>query len=57
MSGLKISSHDGSTPSSECVIDLEFMLLDVLFKYFRIYVVGCFVLNILEFIFGLCFGY
>jgi len=27
------------------------------FKYFRIYVVGCFVLNILEFIFGLCFGY
>ena len=42
---------------SECVIDLEFMLLDVLFKYFRIYVVGCFILNILEFIFGLCFGY
>ena len=29
---------------SECVVDLEFMLLDV-------------VLNILEFIFGLCFGY
>jgi hypothetical protein len=31
MSGLKMSSHDGSTSSSECVIDLEFMLLDVLF--------------------------
>jgi len=25
--------------------------------WFRIYVVGCFVLNILQFIFGLCFGY
>jgi len=25
--------------------------------WFRIYVFGCFVLNILEFIFGLCFGY